>query len=73
MQSGVDTTLDSLTVITQMVKADEKLLNYLIIFLTMCPHGLGLTEIEILLRRFPSQQNPEVKDKHIRLYLDLFR
>ena len=44
-QVGVDTQMSSYTVLTQMVRAGEKLMNDLIIFLTVCPNGLGLTEI----------------------------
>ena len=70
---GVDTTLFSFTVLTQMVRSGEKLLNDLIIFLTACPHGLDLAEIQILLLKFPSELQPEIRAKKIKLYIDLFR
>lgn len=72
-QVGVDTTLYSFTVLTQMVRSGEKLLNDLILFLTLCPNGLDLTEINILLNKFPSQLSKEEKEEKIKLYIDLFR
>ena len=56
-----------------MVRSGEKLLNDLVIFLVVCPHGLGLTEISIVLKMIPSELTLEVKAKKIKLYLDLFR
>ena len=44
-----------------MLQAKEKLFNDLIIFLTVCPNGLGLTEVEIVLRMLPSDLTPDVK------------
>ena len=70
---GVDTTLFSLRAQTQMARSGEKLMNDLIIFLTICPNGLDLFEIEILLKRFPSQLDKGERDTKIRLYLSLFR
>ena len=70
---GVDTTLFSFTVLTQMVRSGEKLLNDLIIFLTLCPNGLDLDQIQILFKRFPSQLSAEDRSKKIKLYIDLFR
>ena len=57
----VDTALSSLTVLEMMLQAKEKLFNDLIIFLTVCPNGLGLTEVEIVLRMLPSDLTPDVK------------
>lgn len=50
-QVNIETTLASSTVIGQMKRAGEPLLNDLIFFLTLCPHGLGLTEVGIVLKR----------------------
>ena len=44
-----ETSLSSLSVLQQMVSSSEKLLNDLIIFLTVCPYGLGLAEVQIVL------------------------
>ena len=54
-----------------MVRSGEKLLNDLIIFLTICPNGLDLAEIKILLNQFQTRLTPEEKRKKIELYLDL--
>ena len=70
---GVDTTLSSYTVLTQMVRSGEKLLNDLIIFLTVCPQGLCLSEVEIVLKKFPSSLSTVARAKQIKLYIDLFR
>ena len=56
-----------------MLQAKEKLFNDLIIFLTVCPNGLGLTEVEIVLRMLPSDLTPDVKARQISFYMDLFR
>jgi hypothetical protein len=51
---GIDTTLSSYTVLTQMVRSGEKLLNDFIIFLTVLPQGLCLTEAKIVLKMIHS-------------------
>ena len=51
--------------------AGESLLNDFIFFLTLCPHGLGLTEAEIVMSMIPSKLDEfERKDK-IELYIRL--
>jgi len=72
-QVGLETTLGSLSIVTLMVRSSEKLLNDLIIFLTVCPNGLGLTEVEIVLSMFPSDLAPSEKAKQIKLYIDMFK
>ena len=48
----------------QMYDLREKLLNDLILFLTLCPNGLGLTEVAIVLQMLPSKLDEnERKDK----------
>ena len=44
-----------------MVLAGEKLLNDLILFLTLCPNGLGLKEVEIVLHMLPSTELDEIE------------
>jgi len=56
-----------------MVRSGEKLLNDLIIFLTACPYGLDMAEVQILLQRFPTELSPEARNCKIKLYIDLFR
>ena len=51
---------------------EEKLLNDFIIFMITCPNGLGLTEVEIVLRMLPCSLDPDVKQQKIQLYLDIF-
>lgn len=68
-----DTTISSLFVVIQMAKSGEKLLNDLIIFLTMCPQGLCLTELQILLKRFPTSLPDKARDEKIKTYTDLFK
>ena len=56
-----------------MWQAKEKLFNDLIIFLTVCPSGLGLTEVEIVLRMLPSELSADAKAKQINFYMDIFK
>ena len=56
-----------------MVLAGEKLFNDLALFLTLTPKGLGLTEIEIVLRMLPTNQSDTERDEKIDLYLTLLR
>ena len=55
-----------------MWQAKEKLFNDFIIFLTVCPSGLGLTEVEIVLRMLPSELSADAKAKHIAFYMEIF-
>ena len=71
-QVDVDTALSSFTVLQQMWQAKEKLFNDFIIFLTVCPSGLGLTEVEIVLRMLPSELSADAKAKHIAFYMEIF-
>ena len=56
-----------------MVRSGEKLLNDLIFFLTICPQGLILPEIEILLNMLPSELSNLIKQERIKQIIDLFK
>jgi hypothetical protein len=56
-----------------MGRSGEKLLNDLIIFLTVCPQGLCLTEVKLVLKKFPSSLSTVARAFQIKLYIDLFR
>ena len=70
---NVKTTLSSYNLLAKMVRVNEKLLNDLIIFLTLCPLGLGITEIEVLLNMIPSNLDQDVKESKIALYIKIFK
>lgn len=56
-----------------MDRSGEKLLNDLIFFLTICPSGLILPEIEILLNMLPSELSIEAKQEKIKQIIDLLK
>ena len=72
-QVDIDTARSSWTVLGQMWQSKEKLFNDLIIFLTVCPSGLGLTEVEIVLHMLPSELSAETKNLQISFYMDIFQ
>lgn len=72
-QVGIETTLSSFTVINLMIRTNEKLLNDLIIFLTICPQGLGMTELVIVLKLFPTETTVEAKNDQIKLYIEMLQ
>lgn len=69
----IDTFKLSQTVLIQMDRSGEKLLNDLIFFLTICPSGLILPEIEILLNMLPSELSIEAKQEKIKQIIDLLK
>ena len=75
-KEGINTALISNSVVEQLARNSrkgDKLLNDLIIFLTVCPNGLGLTEIEIVLRMIPSELDMDGKNWQIAQYLTMFK
>ena len=54
-----------------MALSGERLFNDFIIFLTMCPGGLCLYEVELLFEVLPTQMTEAEKSKKIKLYIDM--
>ena len=65
----VKTFLDGFSVTKKMTQANEELLNNLILFLTMCPKGLNLDEIQLVLESLPSTLTDQKRREKINLYM----
>ena len=65
------TTLGSLSVVSLMVRAGQKLFNDLIFFLAKCPGGLAIDEVNVVLHRLSQNTEEEISEDKIQLYLDI--